>query len=525
MSDEGVQTLSVLSQNAIDLLTDPLVAPLLEQVNAERSLYSFYRNFVWPIVEPTEPFIDGWHEGYLCELFEAVSFGQLRFLLINCQPRLGKSLKASVAWPAWDWFRGNCGQRFICGSYSEDLRDDLAMKRRRVVQDAKYIAGQPKAQLVNDRLDGLINASAGQFHATMTGSTVAGFGGSICLDDPMNPDWADSESMTKRANNWISKNFATRMNNPRCSFVVIMQRLSVTDCTAYLLRRADWHHVVLNALPDATRTYVFPRSGTIHTQHAGEPACPSRTPLEELKVISRLIDGDIAGTLDGPGFSAQYLQAPIAGSGGTIERRFLKFWHYPHSPLPAVEFPNGTDTIRCGVVPCPDIDAFDLVYQSWDLSVDATGRSAETAGCVFGRMGTDKFLLDMDAQVMDFLAQIDSIGAMTQRWPRSASMILVENKGNGAALIRAKSAEWPGLQPVNLPTHGGGAQKGKDARLNEALPQFRSGRVYLPHPDIAPWVSDVIKQICGSSRKRDIMDAMSQGLCSPLVNEEEFCVV
>jgi phage terminase large subunit-like protein len=165
------------------------------------------------------------------------------------------------------------------------------------------------------------------------------------------------------------------------------------------------------------------------------------------------------------------------------------------------------------------------MWQSWDLSVDSTARAADTAGGVYGKRGQGKFLLDLDAQPMDFLAQIDAIGAMIQKWPRSASLVLIEAKGNGAALVRAKGSEWTGLTPVQLPTHSGGQEKSKDARMNECKVQFRSGLVHFPHPDIAPWVMMVVKQICGSSRKRDVADQLSQGLCNPAVNEDEFCVV
>ena len=80
---------------------------LLDEIDAElagRSLREFVRQ-AWPIVEPSTPFVPGWHIDAIIEHLEAVTAGQIRNLLINVPPRHMKSLLVSVFWPAWEWIR------------------------------------------------------------------------------------------------------------------------------------------------------------------------------------------------------------------------------------------------------------------------------------------------------------------------------------------------------------------------------------------------------------------------------------
>src|ERR1700704_2873187 len=80
---------------------------LLDEVDAEmaaRSLREFVRQ-AWRIVEPSTPFVPGWHIDAIIEHLEAVSRGLIRNLLINVPPRHMKSLLVSVLWPAWEWIR------------------------------------------------------------------------------------------------------------------------------------------------------------------------------------------------------------------------------------------------------------------------------------------------------------------------------------------------------------------------------------------------------------------------------------
>jgi hypothetical protein len=92
--------------------------PLLDQSLAQDSLAEFVRQ-AWHIIEPTTPLLWNWHLGTMCEYLEAVTSADLLRLIVNLPPRSGKSLIASVLWPAWVWTKQS--SRWLCASYSASL--------------------------------------------------------------------------------------------------------------------------------------------------------------------------------------------------------------------------------------------------------------------------------------------------------------------------------------------------------------------------------------------------------------------
>src|SRR5439155_8616454 len=90
-----------------------------ERHSLEKSLRTFIRG-AWPIVEPGNPYIDGWHIGAICEHLEAVASNQIQKLLIAMPPRCMKTLTVSVSWPAFTWTT-RPEHRWIFASYSEAL--------------------------------------------------------------------------------------------------------------------------------------------------------------------------------------------------------------------------------------------------------------------------------------------------------------------------------------------------------------------------------------------------------------------
>jgi len=83
-------------------LTRPSLRDELDGELARRRLREFVSQ-AWLIVEPTTPFVPGFHIDAICDHLEAITRGELRNLLINVPPRHMKSLLVSVLWPAWEW--------------------------------------------------------------------------------------------------------------------------------------------------------------------------------------------------------------------------------------------------------------------------------------------------------------------------------------------------------------------------------------------------------------------------------------
>ena len=102
----------------------------------ERRLLDFVRG-AWHVVEPGNPFVDGFHIGLICEHLQAVTDGQIRNLAIAMPPRHAKSLLVCVFWPAWVWLR-NPESRWLFASYSESLATRDSLKCKDVVKSLWY---------------------------------------------------------------------------------------------------------------------------------------------------------------------------------------------------------------------------------------------------------------------------------------------------------------------------------------------------------------------------------------------------
>ena len=88
----------------LEMLRSPRLRDDIARERAARSLREFVRQ-AWHVVEPSTPFVPGWHIDAIFDHLEAVTRGQIRNLLINVPPRHMKSLLVSVFWPAWEWIR------------------------------------------------------------------------------------------------------------------------------------------------------------------------------------------------------------------------------------------------------------------------------------------------------------------------------------------------------------------------------------------------------------------------------------
>ena len=158
---------------------------LLQRIEAEkgrRDLKEFVKQ-AWHVIEPTTPFISGWHIDAIIEHLSAVSSGEIRNLLINIPPRHAKSLIVSVFWPMWTWI-DQPHKRWLCSSYALSLaiRDNRKCKIliesdwfRSRYGDSFTLSSDQKAK---GRFE---NSSRGYRMATSVGSAATGEGGDIIL--------------------------------------------------------------------------------------------------------------------------------------------------------------------------------------------------------------------------------------------------------------------------------------------------------------------------------------------------------
>jgi len=149
---------------------------------------------------------------------------------------------------------------------------------------------------------------------------------------------------------------------------------------------------------------------------------------------------------------------------------------------------------------------FDDQAQSWDMSFRETTAGSYTVGQVWGRTGPGAYLVDQYRGRVDFPDAVTAVRSLSAKHPRAFAKY-VENKANGPAVVSTLQSEIPGLIEVE-------PDGGKVARANAITPFVEAGNVYLPHPDLAPWVTAFIDEAAAfpNAANDDQVDAMSQGV-------------
>jgi|SRR5579863_317421 len=105
---------------------------------ARERFFAFYR-LLFPTLAPEATFSGALHFQALARALERVANGEIRRLLIAIPPRHGKSLFASVAFPAWILGRDPT-RKIICASYGDQLSKDFSNRFRDLMWSPDYQA-------------------------------------------------------------------------------------------------------------------------------------------------------------------------------------------------------------------------------------------------------------------------------------------------------------------------------------------------------------------------------------------------
>jgi len=95
---------------------------------------------------------------------------------------------------------------------------------------------------------------------------------------------------------------------------------------------------------------------------------------------------------------------------------------------------------------------------------------------------------------------------MSKKWPQ-AYAILVEDTANGPAIVDALKDAVSGLIPVS-------PQGGKVSRAQAVSAIIEAGNVWLPDPNMSPWVGDFVEECVAfpNGAFDDQLDAMTQAI-------------
>jgi len=452
------------------------------------------------IVEPSTPFFPGWHIDAISDHLEAITRGQIRNLLINVPPRHMKSLLVSVFWPAWEWIV-HPERRWLYSSYASSLSIRDSIKCRRLIDSPWYqrLWGD-RFRLTGDqntktRFD---NDKSGYRIATSVGGAATGEGGDrIVCDDPHNVQEAESDSIRKSTLDWFDVTMSTRVNDPKTAAkVVVMQRCHQRDLSGHLLEQGGWEHLCLPAEYEGP-TRVTSIGFSDPRTEPGELLWPDRFgPIEIANLKISLGSYAAAGQLQ---------QRPSPAGGGIFKRHWFRYYQPRGANLPPVivRMPDGTQISIVAIEAPRNVDE---QIQSWDCAFKDLETSDYVVGQVWARLGASFLLGDQVRGRWDCPATVKAVRELTQKWPGTIAK-LIEDKANGSAVIQMLAHEIPGLLPVN-------PSGGKIARAQAISPLVEAGNVYLPHPDSAPWVNELIEECAAfpNGAHDDQVDAMTQAL-------------
>lgn len=384
--------------------------------------------------------------------------------IITMPPQEGKSTRVAKDFVLWA-LSENPELRVITASYGQDL----ANRNGRAIRNS--ILRHPELGISVAPDNGAVHewTLAGHEGGVLSVGIGAGVTGRpadlLIIDDPIkNRKEADSEVYRQMVWDWWTDSASTRLA-PGSPVVVILTRWHKDDLAGRLLLAEDghlWNVINIPAVAD-------------HDPEKGETDLLGRAPGEFMQSARRRSAEQWEAIRVRSGtrtWNALFQGRPSSPQGSIFNREWWKQWEV----VPWIVRPDGTHW----VIGC------DEMMISWDMTFKNTEGTDFVAGGVWMRRGADAYLLDQTHGRMDFVQTVAAFRELAARWPQ-ATLKLVEDKANGPAVISMLKHVVYGIVPEE-------PQGGKEARAAAVSPLVEAGNVYLPPPEICPWVGSFIDE-------------------------------
>lgn len=449
------------------------------QAEILRRRLSWFMRSAWDVLEPHSPYIHNWHVDYLSEYLSAVTMGEIKRLLINICPRIGKSRQITTCWPVWEWIE-HPSYRYLFSSYSGDLARDHSRERRVIIESDWYQERWGDSfNLQGDQnvVTYFANDKGGRMQSRGTGGSGTGKGGNrVIIDDPHNVKQSESLVQRQQAIRDYDLNLSTRLDNPtKGAIVVVMQRLHYNDLTGHLLDEIGGYELVtLETVASQKRIYTFPLSGKTVERHEGEVLFPERQDEVFIEEQKRAL-----GT---SGFEAQHQQNPLPEGGNRIKLS----WFPRYDRIP---------------------ETYSNCIQSWDTG-NKPGKTNDPTVCLtFAEVKGLWHLIDVYRNQIGYPELRRQCVKKFNRYQPTA--VLIEDKASGIQLLQDMREANPGM-PV-LPIE---PESDKQTRMETQSPHVEAGHIVLPNEGITNWLHDFEAEIMRfpDPMTWDQIDAFSQFL-------------
>ena len=512
-----------------------------KQANPNGGLLEFIRYF-WHVLEPVDPFVEGWPLECLCAHLEAITRGetieidgaerQFNRFLANVPPGFMKSLTVNVFWPAWEWGPMELPHlRYVAFSYNSDLTErDNAKFRDLIISQAYREVWGHVFDVIGDGKVVVSNNKTGFKRATSFGGTGTGERGHrVLLDDPHKIKGThESDDARLSVTNWVEEGMQNRLNDlTRDAIVIIMQRVHEEDTSGVVQKKLgdEYCSLIIPMEYEGSRHFSHYKgwnNGEDPRQYDRELAWESRYPLASLASFRR----------NAYLWAGQYQQNPTPRGGGL----FKEDWWQVHE-VQVTE--KGTLKFIPNVTPLFVLASLDTAYSE----KEENDYSALTVWAVHDNPVTkqrnillvdawQKRLPDLSGPRVDQLPG-ESAAAYRRRcmpgwglaeWVadscqrKRANMLIVENKNRAPDVIKEikklfGDRDW-GVRSIDI--------KGdKWGRANAITDIFTDDMVHAPAEvneagDVIwrDWAKDAIDEIARFPRSAhdDLVDSMTMAM-------------
>ena len=457
---------------------------LLRRRTARNNLYDYVRY-------TTPGYVDSHFAQSVCasldKFIEDVRNGVRPILLLGAPPQHGKSEIVSRKLPAYllsrfgDW-------HIASASYSATLADSMSLDVRRNLADQRHlklfpVSGETKKYTVNrngeftspyDTRGSYISDGVG---GGFTGKTATIF----IIDDPVkNAQEALSPTIKESHWNWHQSTSKTRMQ-ANSGQIVMATRWAEDDLAGRIqsLHQGSERLTVLN----------FPAIN-LPGETGYNPELPEGALVPELHPMEQLLE--FKEELSDYWWSAMYQQSPKPIGGNVFKEEGLRYYYPKNLPK-----------------------KFDKIIASWDCTFKDTDGTDFVVGQVWGKKDANSYLLAQVRARMSFTKTVAGVIDLREKHPRIRG-VLIEDKANGPAVIDTLKSSVPGIIPIE-------PDGSKLARAHAVTSYWEAGNVWIPHPDVEPWVKDFVSEVTAfpAAANDDQVDAMTQALryLYPLFNK------
>lgn len=407
----------------------------------------------------------------LDEFIVSMMNGERPVIILGAPPQHGKSDIVSRYLPAYVF--GKYPDLRLAGlSYGKDLASDMNRDVQRVMMSDEYRALFPESclnakRVVTVEVEAKRNSETFEIVGRKGTYISQGVGGPLTgkkvdlgiIDDPIKNAKEALSSTTKQSVwNWYVSTFKTRLSK-NSGEIIMATRWAEDDLSGRVMKQNQ-----------RCKVLQFPA-----IDEKGNALVPELHPIDKL-LETKAILGDYF-------WSAMYQQSPKPAGGTIFKDEWIRY--YSKRDLPR---------------------KFDKAIQSWDMTFKDSEGSDYVVGQVWGKKGANSYLIHQVRKRMSFTETLKAVKRMTEDYPEARSK-LVEDKANGSAVIDTLKSTVSGLIPIE-------PDGSKVARAHACTAEWEAGNIFLPHPDEAPWVVDMVSELTSFpvGAHDDTVDAMTQGV-------------